>query len=118
MRDAPLQISDKPDTRRKFLLAALTAPLTAVVAGNTALAQQGTALAHLDATDPQAKGLGYVDNAKSIDPKTESIYKPGAHCGTCLQFKGKSTDGWGPCNIFPGKAVNANGWCRVWVARP
>ena len=23
-----------------------------------------------------------------------------------------------PCNIFPGKLVNANGWCKVWVKRP
>jgi hypothetical protein len=30
----------------------------------------------------------------------------------------KSDSGeWRPCQIFPGKAVNANGWCSSWMHR-
>jgi len=112
-----MDTADQPNARRKFLLTALATPLAAVVASEAVLAQQGTALPHLDPADPQAKGLGYVDNAKNINPKVEATYKPGAHCGTCLQFRGHATDAWGPCNIFPGKAVSSSGWCRVWAGK-
>ena len=112
-----MKTPDQPNDRRKFLLAAVAVPLSTVLVG-VARAQQGTALAHLSPSDPQAKGLGYVENAKSIDPKSEATYKPGAHCATCQQYKGAAGDAWGPCNIFPGKAVNSNGWCRVWVGKP
>jgi hypothetical protein len=112
-----LEKPDRLNDRRKFLLAAVTVPLTAVAAGSRVLAQQGTALPHLSPTDPQAKALGYVESAKSIDPKSEATYKAGAHCATCAQFTGAAGDAWGPCNIFAGKAVNSNGWCRVWTSK-
>ena len=27
-------------------------------------------------------------------------------------------DAWRPCQIFPGKLVNAKGWCSVWAPKP
>ena len=24
---------------------------------------------------------------------------------------------WRPCSLFPGKAVNANGWCASWTLK-
>jgi hypothetical protein len=38
-------------------------------------------------------------------------------CNTCLQLQGNAGDAYRPCNIFPGKLVNANGWCKVWVKK-
>ena len=34
-----------------------------------------------------------------------------------VQFQGKAGDAWGPCTIFAGKQVNANGWCQVYVKK-
>jgi hypothetical protein len=30
-----------------------------------------------------------------------------------VQFEGKKGETWGPCKIFPGKAVNSHGWCSA-----
>jgi hypothetical protein len=72
----------------------------------------------LDPNDPQAKSLGYVEDAKTVDAKANPNYKPGQVCTNCLQFTGKPTDATGPCNIFPGKLVAGPGWCKVYVKRP
>jgi hypothetical protein len=73
---------------------------------------------HLDASDPQAKALGYVDDAAKVDAKANPNFKAGQHCANCLQAQGKAGDVMLPCNIFPGKLVAAAGWCKVWVKRP
>jgi High potential iron-sulfur protein len=70
----------------------------------------------LDPNDPQAKALGYVEDASAVDTKANPNYKAGQHCGNCLQAA-VSSDPMLTCNIFPGKLVNANGWCKVWVKR-
>jgi hypothetical protein len=72
----------------------------------------------LDPNDPQAKGLGYVDDATKVDAKANPMFKPGAHCANCMQYTGKAGDPAGGCNIFPGKDVKAAGWCKVWVQKP
>lgn len=71
----------------------------------------------LDVNDPQAKALGYVEDAAEVDAKANPNFKVGQHCGNCLQFTAKPTDPEGPCNIFPGKHVAGKGWCKVWVKR-
>jgi hypothetical protein len=72
----------------------------------------------LDVNDPQAKALGYVEDATTVDAKANPNYKPGQDCANCLQSQGKPGEAMLPCNIFPGKLVNAKGWCKVWVKRP
>jgi hypothetical protein len=37
-------------------------------------------------------------------------------CSSC-RFYIKNDVAWGPCNLFPGKAVAAQGWCKGWVAK-
>ncbi|MDH5620575.1 MAG: high-potential iron-sulfur protein [Gammaproteobacteria bacterium] len=32
-------------------------------------------------------------------------------------MQGNDGDEWRPCQIFPGKVVNAAGWCSVWAAK-
>lgn len=73
---------------------------------------------HLSLTDPTAVALAYHDDATKVDPKQFTSYTPGQMCSTCLQLKGEAGQSWRPCNLFPGKLVNAHGWCRVWVKRP
>jgi hypothetical protein len=74
-------------------------------------------LPHLDPSDPTAKALNYTDNAKGVDVKALPMYKPGSACNNCMQYSGAAGQPFGPCSIFAGKAVNANGWCQVYVKR-
>ena len=80
--------------------------------------RRADAAVELDPNDAQAKALGYVKDAKQVDAKANPNYKPGQHCGNCLQAQGKQGDALLPCNIFPGKLVQKDGWCKVWVKRP
>jgi High potential iron-sulfur protein len=72
---------------------------------------------HLTPTDPAAQALAYHEDAKTVDAKQFPTYQPGQMCSTCLQLQGNAGDAYRPCNIFPGKLVNANGWCKVWVKK-
>jgi hypothetical protein len=72
---------------------------------------------HLAPTDPTAQALAYHEDAKTVDAKQFSTYQPGQTCSTCLQLTGNAGDAYRPCNIFAGKLVNANGWCKVWVKK-
>ncbi|MGH8206406.1 MAG: high-potential iron-sulfur protein [Steroidobacteraceae bacterium] len=74
-------------------------------------------LPHLSGTDPTAVALNYTGDAASVDPKKFPSYRPGQKCDSCLQLQGKEGQPWRPCNLFPGKLVNANGWCKVWVPK-
>jgi high potential iron-sulfur protein len=78
---------------------------------------QADAPPHLSPSDPTAAALGYTDNAKGVDAKAFPTYKAGQTCSTCAQLQGNAGDAWRPCNIFAGKLVNSNGWCKVWVQK-
>lgn len=72
-------------------------------------------LPHLSPTDPTAQALGYHESAKAVDVKEFSSYAAGQACSTCAQSGG--TGPWRTCNIFAGKLVSENGWCKVWVKK-
>ena len=70
-------------------------------------------LPQLAENDSQAAALGYKHDAKKVDRKKFANYKPGQDCDDCSQWEGKKNDAWAPCKIFPGKTVNAKGWCAA-----
>jgi High potential iron-sulfur protein len=82
-----------------------------------AIAAQAADLPHLSPDDPTAKALGYHEDARTVDSKKFATYAAGQMCGTCQQLQGTAGQPYRPCNIFAGKAVNANGWCQVWVRK-
>lgn len=95
------------ESRRRFLkIAAGTAAAAAVVGALPRLARAAD-LPHVSPSDPTAKALGYVEDASTTkDPK----HKAGDSCANCQFYSGGAT-GFGPCQLFPGKAVSAKGWC-------
>lgn len=109
-------MSDKIE-RRSFLKAAVLGAV-GVQAIGVAQRADAAALAPLDPNDPTAKALGYVADAKKVDTKARPSFKPGQHCGNCVQFVGKVNDAEGGCNLFAGKAVKGAGWCSVWAQKP
>jgi High potential iron-sulfur protein len=103
---------------RRDALKGLTLAAGALLVANKAqraVADAGTP--HLLPTDSQAVALAYHEDSSKVDVKAFPNYKPDQKCSTCLQLQGKVGDPWRPCNIFPGKLVNANGWCRVYVKK-
>ncbi|MBA1147617.1 high-potential iron-sulfur protein [Ectothiorhodospiraceae bacterium WFHF3C12] len=109
-------MSDKTfDPSRRNLLRAGIA--TAVAVPFARLALDGSAhaqdLPKLALDDPQAKALQYVhDASKAGDARQE-----GADCANCQLYQGGADSEWGKCSIFPGKLVNAQGWCTAWAPK-
>ncbi|NOX68513.1 MAG: hypothetical protein GXP15_04950 [Gammaproteobacteria bacterium] len=72
---------------------------------------------HLDPADAFAKTMKYTEDASSVDPASRT--NPAEHqvCSNCALVLGTDGEPWRPCQIFPGKLVNANGWCSVWAPK-
>ena len=111
-------MSDKPinKSRRdavKIMLGGLaTVPVMNLVG---MAAAQASDLPHVDpATDPTAMALQYVHDATTAT-RADKAGVPGAEqlCSNC-QFIQADSGEWRPCQLFPGKAVNENGWCASW----
>ena len=91
--------------RRQFIqLSAVAAASFLVKPGEEARAAD---LPHLAEDDPTAQSLKYV-HASATDGQT---------CANCALVQGADGDEWRPCQIFPGKQVNAAGWCSVWAPK-
>jgi hypothetical protein len=108
-------MSETKYPRRTVLKGALLG--VAAIPAAALVGRADAAAPKVDPNEPQAKSLGYVEDATKVDTKANPNYKAGQHCGNCLQAQLKEGETYVPCNIFPGKTVNVNGWCKVWVKR-
>jgi hypothetical protein len=97
--------------RRLVLRLALGMALAPVAAGRwrQALAAE---LPLLSMSAPEARAVSYVEDAK--DAKAAA---PGSNCASCALYQGPDGSTQGPCQLFPGKAVKAAGWCSSWGAQ-
>ena len=103
------------DPERRDLLKTGSIVLVSLAAMTRALHSHAQAkpLPHLDESDARASALGYRADAKKVDRQKYPNFKPGTDCDDCIQYEGKKKDAFGPCKIFPGKAVSAKGWCSA-----
>ncbi len=94
---------------RRLFLCSLGTGVVAI--SLSTLTRQGIALAaetpKLGLEDPTAKALQYVHES----PDAAQL------CVGCQLYTGTADAEWGPCAIFPGKLVNAKGWCKSWIAK-
>ena len=97
--------------RRTFLLQVAAAG--SVLAATQAQAQA----AKVDEKDPQAAGLGYVNDTTKADSKKYPNHKADQKCSGCALYQGKAGDAWAGCPLFGVKQVNANGWCSAWAKK-
>jgi len=96
--------------RRVFILAA-------GAIGATGAASLARAQAHLDEKDPQAAALGYVEDTARVDEKKFPNHAATQTCARCALGQFKTGESYANCTLFPGKQVNANGWCSAFVKR-
>jgi len=102
--------------RRQFIqLSAVAAAGCLVRPGNEANAQD---MPKIEESDPVAQSLKYVHDASSVDPAQRANPAADQTCMNCALIQGADGDVWRPCQIFPGKLVNAKGWCSVWAPKP
>jgi len=73
-------------------------------------------LPKLTEDDAAASALGYRHNASDVDTAKYPNFQAGQQCRNCTLFEGGDA-AWGPCSIFPGKRVNANGWCATYAPK-
>jgi hypothetical protein len=113
------ELISRREALKNLALGAGTLLVAGTTTGTKAAAPAGAyaGLPHVAPTDSVAVALSYHENAKTVDAAKFPNYKPDQHCGNCLQLTGKEGDAWRPCNLFPGKLVNADGWCKVYVKK-
>jgi hypothetical protein len=105
-------------SRRRFF--GQVAVAGAGVAAGLTLAPQAfaqSALPELVETDPTAAALGYKSDSTTVDAAKYPNHKPEQACAGCNLVQGAAGDALRPCAIFPGKAVNAKGWCAAFVPK-
>lgn len=100
---------DRHQSRRQFLRLAAATALTPLLS-RVSIAGGGPPL---DESDPAASALGYRADATTVD---DPLYKAGSTCANCLHFQGGEDSGH--CALFPGKTVQAAGWCKAWAKKP
>lgn len=76
--------------------------------------QANEALSKVSEDDPTAQQLKYVTDASRAPGDLRGAND---YCNNCRYFKGDQDAAWAPCELFPGKVVNAKGWCSVWSAK-
>lgn len=96
--------------------AAETAPAPAVDSA-APVAQPVGPLPRLEESDPVAVALGYRHDSVQVDVARYPTHAAGRICANCVQYRGAAGEPWGGCGLFPGKSVNANGWCSGYAAK-
>jgi len=98
--------------RRQFFRLAGGAVGAVVLANVVPSLAQAADLPHLTLDDPTAKALNYTEDAS----KAPAPHQDGQSCANCNFYQGAAT-GYGPCQLFVGKSVNAKGWCSGYAKK-
>lgn len=102
-----------PGRRRSIRLAAAGVAAAALHPG--LLVRLARAQERVSEDDELAQQLGYVHDATEVDASEWPTYEEGNICANCELYDGQEGEEWGPCEIFGGDLVNADGWCQAWV---
>ena len=99
-------------SRRRFFALTGCGIGAAALAGALPRSAFADDLPHQTIDDPTAKALNYTEDAT----KAPAPHVAGQSCANCNFFHGGAT-GYGPCDLFPGKSVNAKGWCSGYAKK-
>ena len=93
---------------RQLGAGAVLVPLGALLARRA----RADGLPLLSPGSPEAKAVQYTEDAR-----TAKSASAGANCASCALYQGANGSAQGACQIFPGKAVKASGWCTSWAGQ-
>ena len=96
-------------TRRKVIA-------VCIMAAGPLLQRSALASGRISPSDPEARNLGYVEDAKQVDVKRFAAYKAGQTCANCKLIQARYGF-YRPCELFPKKSVSEKGWCSAWVKK-
>ena len=99
--------------RRKFIQ--LSAVAAAGYLAQSTREARADDMPHVSEDDPMAMAMKYTNDASSVDAATRTNPAADQSCANCALVQGADGEAWRPCQIFPGKAVAAAGWCSVWA---
>ncbi|MCB1670874.1 MAG: high-potential iron-sulfur protein [Gammaproteobacteria bacterium] len=88
-------------------------PGTTIIASTTRQDGGNDDLPHLREDDQRARALAYTDDAETASARSDDS----AYCHNCRFYAGDGAGQWAACSLFPGQAVNVDGWCKSWVAK-
>ena len=107
------QTKETIESRRRFLQLMVVTMGGACIGGIPLFARAGE-LPHLTDADATAKAMNYVEDAAAASKNT--LYRAGSICANCQFYNGPEVD-YGTCQLFPGKGVNAKGWCSSYTPK-
>jgi hypothetical protein len=81
------------------------------------LLSAGEELPHLTDANPAAASLGYTEDTGAVDAGKFPKHTPEQRCANCKFFQAGSGGQYAPCRLYPGSAVNVNGWCMGYAAK-
>jgi hypothetical protein len=70
----------------------------------------------LEESEPIARSIGYVANARTVDPVANPGYKRSQTCATCAFIK-FGTGRQRACSAVADRLVESAGWCKLWKIR-
>ena len=89
--------------------------ISATTAATSKVLAQAPAM--LSDKDPAAVALGYAPDTTKVDAKKYPKHSKEQNCANCQLYAGKPKEAAGPCPLFAGTQVAANGWCSAWVKK-
>ncbi|MDO9071667.1 MAG: high-potential iron-sulfur protein [Rubrivivax sp.] len=97
--------------------APMPAPAPAAPAETPAPAATSTAPTLVSPSDPQAQTLGYVPVSSQADATKYKTHDASQTCANCALYTGVAGEAAGPCPLFAGQLVAAEGWCSAWAKK-
>lgn len=111
-------MSDNKRISRRGFLGKSAVAIATVAVGRQAIGTAAAAdMPMVDPTSAQAQGLGYVEDATTVDKSKYARYQDGQKCANCQLYGGGPDSEAGSCGIFPGKRVKSTGWCNVYAPK-
>lgn len=101
---------------RYALLSTAAIPAGSLLLSTPTLAQDKPKRTRLSEDTPGAIKLGYKHDTNEVDDSVYTRHKVSQRCKNCRISRGPKEE-WRGCGRFPGKLVNANGWCKSWTGR-
>ena len=107
------------NSSRRDLLKAAVAGAVGLTTMRFAWAADDKALPHLTDSNPAAASLEYTEDTNNVDARKFPKHSAEQRCANCKYFEIAAATGgpYAPCRLYPGNAVNVNGWCAGYVAK-